>query len=171
MTEQDLEPQFDRIIKAIQIVPSMQDWMTKALKWSRHEEQEYQRQTLSRLQVELSKVNLRLDALYLDKLDGKVSEQFWMEKSKQWEADKARIFEELNNCRVSDDQAYLQGVKILELAAKAHELYKKQNSDEKNKFLRILLSNCTLDNGTVRPVYRKPFDILAKGVESKNWGE
>ena len=149
----------------------MQDWMVKALKWSRHEEQEYHRQTLSRLQVELSKVNSRLDALYMDKLDGKVSEQFWMEKSKQWEADKARILEELNNCRVSDDQAYLQGVKILELAAKAHELYKKQTSDEKNKFLRILLSNCTLENGTVRPVYRKPFDILARGVESKNWGE
>jgi hypothetical protein len=54
-----------------------------------------------------------------------------MERSKQWEIDKALILEELNNFRVSDDQAYVQGVKILELAA--HELYKKQRILMKEK--------------------------------------
>jgi hypothetical protein len=33
----------------------------------------------------------------------------------------------------------------------------------------VTLSNCTLENGTPRFTYRKPFDILAEGVKTKEW--
>lgn len=32
-----------------------------------------------------------------------------------------------------------------------------------------LLSNCTLDRGTLYPAYKKPFDILAEGLQSEDW--
>ncbi|MDE3244101.1 MAG: recombinase family protein, partial [Nitrospirota bacterium] len=63
------------------------------------------------------------------------------------------------------------GVRLLELASRAYELYAKQSAEQKNKFLRIMLSNCTLKDGSLQPTYKKPFDILARGVESRNWGE
>ena len=124
----------------------------------------------SHLQTELKKVKNRLDQLYIDKLDGKVSEDFWLEKSREWEADQVQLISQIRAHQLADHRYYDDGFKILELASKAHELYSKQIPEQKNRFLRILLSNCTVQHGTLRPNYRKPFDVLATGIESGKWG-
>ncbi|HEV2175530.1 MAG TPA: hypothetical protein VGR71_18275, partial [Nitrospira sp.] len=72
--------------------------------------------------------------------------------------------------QVADHRYYDDGLKLLELASKAYQLYVKQPPEQKNRFLRILLSNCTLRDGTLRPTYKKPFDILARGIEKGIWG-
>jgi hypothetical protein len=35
--------------------------------------------------------------------------------------------------------------------------------------LNILVSNCTLTNGSLCPTYRKPFDVLARRVKNEDW--
>jgi site-specific DNA recombinase len=169
--EEHLAPQFDALVKGITIDPSIRDWLTKALKESHQDESVYHQEALGRLHAELKKIKNRLDQLYIDKLDGTVSETFWLEKSRLWEADQSRIMTQIHAHQVADHRYYDSGVKLLELASKAHKLYQKQLPSEKNKFLRILLSNCTLQGGTLRPVYKKPFDILARGMETSKWGE
>jgi hypothetical protein len=68
------------------------------------------------------------------------------------------------------NQNYLEeGIKILELANKAYSLYQRQNSYEKARLLKIIQSNSTWDGVNICPTYKKPFDILAKGLESENW--
>ena len=42
---------------------------------------------------------------------------------------------------------------------------------QKNRPLRVLLSNCTLQNGTLQPQYKESFDILARSIEGRQWGE
>ena len=84
-------------------------------------------------------------------------------------ADQAGLVSQIQSHQVADHR-YYDGFKILELASKAHELYSKQPPEQKNKFLRIVLSNCTLRGGTLHPTYRKPFDVLATGIESGKWG-
>ena len=79
-----------------------------------------------------------------------------------------RLIQQIQGHQSADRKYYEDGFKLLELAAKAHQLYKTQPPEQKNKLLKILLSNCTLQDGTLRPVYKKPFDILARGVESRN---
>ena len=63
---------------------------------------------------------------------------------------------------------YEQGVDFLELAQAAPSLYLSQTVDEKAKLLRTILSNCTLNGATLTPTYRKPFDLIAKGIISDN---
>jgi hypothetical protein len=40
---------------------------------------------------------------------------------------------------------------------------------ERRRLLDTVLSNCTFDRGTLCPTYTKPFDVLAKGIETGNW--
>jgi site-specific DNA recombinase len=94
-----------------------------------------------------------------------------MDKSKQWEAEKEQFAMQIAAFHVPNNEIYQDGFKLLELASRAYPLYSKQSAEQKNRLLRILLSNCTLQAGTLRPIYKKPFDILAKGVEKENWGE
>ena len=169
--EEDLAPQFDAIVKGITIDPNIQDWLVQALKESHKDETAYNQQTISRLQSELLKLKNRLDQLYLDKVDRKVSEVFWMEKSREWQADQDRILDQIRAHQGADRRYYDDGLKLLELASRAYDLYAKQLPEQKNKFLKTVLSNCTLEHATVRPTYKKPFDLFAKGVETGKWGE
>jgi hypothetical protein len=169
--EEELAPQFETLVKGITIDPSIRAWLMKALKESHQDETTFHKDALDRLQAELKKFKHRLDQLYVDKLDGKVSERFWLDKSRVWEAEQARLVSQIQAHQVADHRYYDDGLKLLELAPKAYELYSKQPIEQKNRFLRILLSNCTLQDGTLHPTYKKPFDILARGIESRKWGE
>ena len=169
--EEDLAPRFDAVVKGISIGPEIRDWLIQALKESHQDETAYHQDEVARLQEALRLIKRRMDQMYLDKLDRKVSERFWLVKSREWEAEEGRIVEELRSHQVANRRYYDDGVKLLELASRAHELYAKQPGDQKNRFLQILLSNCTLQNGTLQPHYRKPFDILARGIENRKWGE
>ena len=169
--EEDLAPRFDAVVKGISIGPEIRDWLIQALKESHQDEAAYHQDEVARLQEALRLIKRRMDQMYLDKLDRKVSERFWLEKSREWEAEESRIMEELRSHQVANRRYYDDGVKLLELASRAYELYAKQPGDQKNRFLQVLLSNCTLQDGTLHPIYRKPFDILAKGIENRKWGE
>ena len=57
----------------------------------------------------------------------------------------------------------------LELANKACFLYLKQLPAEKAKLLRMVLSNCKIDDLNAYPVYKKPFDLIFKRVQFKEW--
>ena len=63
----------------------------------------------------------------------------------------------------------LDAVRILELANKACFLYLKQPPTEKAKLLRMVLSNCKIDDLNAYPAYKKPFDLIFKRVQSKEW--
>jgi len=55
------------------------------------------------------------------------------------------VFRQVTNRRYYDD-----AVKLLELASRATALYTQQPGDQKNRVLRLLLSNCTLQNATLQ---------------------
>ena len=94
-----------------------------------------------------------------------------MEKSREWQADQDRILDQIRAHQGADRRYYDDGLKLLELTSRAYDLYAKQLPEQKNKFLKIVHSNCTLEHATVRPTYKKPFDLFAKGVETGKWGE
>jgi hypothetical protein len=46
------------------------------------------------------------------------------------------------------DQSYLdQGIDLLELVSRAHELFEKQVAHEKQRLLKFVISNCTWKGG------------------------
>ena len=63
----------------------------------------------------------------------------------------------------------LDGIRILELANKAHFLYLRQTSAEKAKLLRIALSNCAINAANLYPTYRKPFDLILQAAQTGRW--
>ncbi len=98
---------------------------------------------------------------HIDKLGGKIQQEFFDEKTYEWRKaqdaarGKIRALEE-TNCAYIDD-----GIKLLELSRKAAELYSRQVSDEKRKLLKIIHSNSTFCDGKLTTNFRKPFDLLA----------
>lgn len=80
----------------------------------------------NRLRGRLNFVRSRIDQSYVNKLDGKISEDFWTRDSDKWRAEEQRISAELLALEQLRPVLILDGVRISELAHKAQILYLKQ---------------------------------------------
>ncbi len=129
----------------------------------------YHNKQIKTLQEQYNRLQNRIHQIYIDKLDAKIDEEFYEEKVDEWREEMEDVKATMEEHENADSNYLSQGVHILELAQKAYSLYIKQQPGEKRKLLNFLLSNCTIIDLSVHPTYRKPFDLLAKGVEIDKW--
>ncbi len=168
--EELLEDKLGQVVKKIVIDDAKLEWIKEALKASHVDEKAYHDEMIGKLTLRHKKLQQKLDQAYEDKLEGKITEEFWNRKSEQWIEEQSRILSEIQ-CHQNANKSYFdEGIKILELASKAYFLYQKQEAPEKRKLLNFLLSNCQVIDGTLYPTYRKPFDLLAEGNKTEKWG-
>ncbi len=111
----------------------------------------------------------RLDQVYLDKLDGKISEEFWTRKSAEWMAEEQQVAFAVQGLANANPNRIIDAVRIFELANKAHFLYVSQPTPEKAKLLRMVLSNCAVDAVNIYPSYKKPFDLIFARAKNEEW--
>jgi DNA polymerase III psi subunit len=111
-----------------------------------------------------------LDQAYLDKLDGKISEEFRARKSAEWIAEEQQISFAIQGLANANPDRIMDAVRILKLANKAHFLYVSQSAPEKAKLLlRTVLSNCTVDAVNIYVLYKQPFDLIFARATNEEW--
>jgi site-specific DNA recombinase len=167
--EEELGDRFGQILKDIRIPDGIVSQLSKFLLSGKGCETTIKQNQEQRLQQRLASVRNRLDQAYLDKLDGKITEELWSRKSGEWQAEEQQI--QMAICAVGEikPERMLDAVKILELANKAYFLYVKQPPSEKVKLLSLILSNCAIDAANVYPTYRKPFDVIFAQGKNEGW--
>lgn len=159
--EEEVAQQFGEALRAIQLDDEVLEWMTAALKESHRDEKNYHDEVITSLQKQYQKLQDRIDAMYVDKLDSRISQEFFDRKSEEWRAEQADILRKIESHQNANRSYIDEGVKILELAQKAVILYEKQAMMEKRRLINFVFSNSTWTNGKLIPNYRKPFDLLA----------
>ena len=125
------------------------------------EEERFHREAVTRLQEEYNRLQRRIDAMYVDKLDGKVGEQFFDQKSAEWREEQRDILRAMDQHHSANESYMEEGVALLELANRAADLFEQQPASEKRRLLDFVLSNCTWANGELTPEFRQPFDMIA----------
>ena len=124
----------------------------------------------ARLGRELKELHVRMDAAYSDKLDHKISEEFWKRKQADWEAEERRINSLIAGLNEDESAERLLNLgKILELAQNAYSLYLTRKPAEQAELLRKVLLNCSIDAVSLYPTYRKPFDLICKRAKNQEW--
>ena len=126
-------------------------------------------QRREKLQRELVALNGRKEKVYIDKLDGKISEERWLDLDRQWEKQAEVIEQQLASLEEPKETLRDDVRGAFELLQRAPELYLQKNHDEKAELLRLLVFNCKLRGETVEPIYRKPFEGVAVGRKTGNW--
>lgn len=159
--EEEVDRQFLEALKAIQIDGDVLDWVVTALKESQVDERRFHTEQVSRLRAQHFKLTEKIDALYVDKLEGNVDGQFFQRKFEEWRNEQDRIKQHVERLGNADRSYQDEGVRIFELAQKAAGLYVRQEMAEKRRLLQIVFSNSTWRDGTLTPEYRKPFDSIA----------
>ena len=107
--------------------------------------------------------------LYHDKLDGKISEEFWLRHNNRWLLDKENLTAQLK-AQSHSDLSYLKNTRlILELARNAVKLFKNARTDQKQKFANQLFSNCLLKDGKLDLELKEHYAVLLEGNKTGNW--
>ena len=159
--EEEVDRQFLRALRAIQIDGDVLDWVVMALKESQVDERRFHTAQVSSLQAQHSKLTEKIDALYVDRLEGNVDGQFFQRKFEEWRNEQDGIRQRIERLEKADRSYQDEGARIFELSQKAAGLYVRQEMAEKRRLLQIVFSNSTWRDGTLAPEYRKPFDSIA----------
>jgi site-specific DNA recombinase len=122
-----------------------------------------------RLEKELDLTRRRQDQAYIDKLDGKITEEFWNRQMSELAMIERRIASQLAALTEPSTEKLLTVARTLELAQKAHSMYLAQDPAEQAKLLSLVLSNCEVDEVSVYPKYNIPFNLIAQRAKTEDW--
>ena len=158
--EEVIEKQFTDLLGRLRFDDDVLEWVRDALHASHADERYEHKETIKRHQAEYKRLQDRINAMYVDKLDGLVDTAFFGKMSNQWREEQNRCQHEIDRHQNADKSYMDEGVQILELARNAQRLFERQEPRQKRRLLNFLLSNCTWDDGKVVATFRQPFDLL-----------
>lgn len=114
MPESVFDRQFAASLELIRMPEEAVSFVVTALE-SHHDKMEYRDRVVSELQGELKKLESRLDAMYLDKLDGKVSVAYYDKKHREWRRQMEKISSKIVQHGHANEGYLEEGVKLVEL--------------------------------------------------------
>ena len=162
--EEVLQEKFAALLAGLHFSTRIYELIVRALKESFIVEKHDHDEAVANLRAEIDRLQNRLEAVYIDKLDDDVSDEFYKRVSAQWRDEIDRCQRDLIR-HVEASSAYMdEGVALLTLARKAHSLFESANGIEKRRLLNFVLSNCVWKDGELHAEYRQPFDILAETI-------
>ncbi len=156
----NVAPRTDKVLKILE----------KALKESHKDEIEYHTASLNEINRRIETAQRRLEAIYEDKIDKKISPEFYDRKFTEYTKEKDSALIALRILNEGNTKYYETGFAIHELASKAVEIYKspKTTTEDKRLLLSKIFSNLLLNADKITPQYTKPFEFLTKWVPLLN---
>ena len=169
--EEELEVQISGVFEKLQIKDKkIIEWIRKALKENHSEETEYHNNALTELNRQYALLQQRLDNLYDDKLDGKITGEFYDRKFQQYTRDQESILDATERHRRANISYFELGLNIFELSQKAKVIYEnKAILEEKRSLLNFVFSNIFLRDGKLDFEYKNAFQLLAERSKTGNW--
>ncbi len=168
--EEELSERLGGILRDIYVPDSVVRDIERSLASDKASRQDRLLAEEARLQKRLSAIRTRMDQAYLDKLDGKITTEFWERKNTEWLREEQQVQFALAGLKQADEPArLLTASRTLELANKAYSLYVRQNPVEQAKLLKMVLSNCRIDAVNLTPTYRKPFNLIFERAKKEEW--
>ncbi len=127
------------------------------------------REIATTLKAEILKYQNRKEQMYIDKLDGAISDEFYKKNYEDFSDKEAILVERLKNLELDDNNRMTDISHLLNLANKAPQLFIKADNIKKREISKLIFSNLLLQQTELRWEYKKPFDTMAYCNKTSNW--
>ena len=164
--QKDIEESVHNLLSSLKISETGFKYLKLALKQTLGDKREWQDKIYENLAAERMTLKTRLDKMYEDRLDEKISEERYNQLSDKWNARLEEIDKQMSKQDKADANYYDFGVKILELGRNAENLYKSAKPEQKRHLMQYLLSNSVLVDQTPKFSLKQPFFQIAKHAAS-----
>ena len=170
MREEYVSERMGDLLKQIYVPETIARTIVNSLNGDVNRSEAERQQQIAGLKQRLATIRTRMDSLYEDKLDGKITEEFWTRKQAEYSDQERTIETALSSLSIPiTPDRVLNIQRIFELANKAHFLYVTRNHTERGQLLKSVLLNCATDGVSLWPTYRKPFDLIFQRAKNEEW--
>ncbi len=167
--EELIEEQILELLSGFKVTDDIQNMVLGELQEKMHETFEYHNHSAQQIEKQITVIENRIDQAYLDKLDGKISEEFWDRQTKRWMLDKENLSIQLSEHQKTDTSYLKNANLILELAKNATTTFQNAKHEQKRRFAQKLFSNCFLNDRILDLELRKPYDLILESSKTGNW--
>ncbi|MBL4847741.1 MAG: recombinase family protein [Planctomycetes bacterium] len=162
--EEKLDEKFAQLLASLRFDEEVLAWVVGGLRDSHAGAVRFREEAVGRLQENVSRLERRLDRLYADMIDGLIDAAQHRRLSERAREELIRVQVEIEGHRAADHAHVDDGVRLLELAQRAEQLFLTQELQEKRKLLNLVVSNSVWRHDELTVELRKPFDVLRKTV-------
>lgn len=164
---ESLSNYFDHIALSEQQITEV----TAYLKKIHESESLFHTESLAALRKEQDRIQKRINQMYDDKLDGLIDEKMYLDKVKDYKARQVEITEQMTRHEKADHNFYVTVNMVMNLAARAREIFESSEVDEKRQLLNFVFQNLKLDGKNLSIQTCEPFTTLVDYKKSpKGWG-
>ena len=158
--EERVTEQLAHLLQTISFPTEVLAWVTDALKDSHEDEQAEHQNLIDRTKTDLDRLQARLDTMYEDRLDARITTQQYDEKASQYRREQETARERLRILQESNAEYMNTGITIIELAGRLHEIFPQQEPLARRETLNLLVKTATLGHDGLKATLRSPFDLL-----------
>ena len=162
-----IEAQFCDAVRRIVLPEPFVGWASEVLRQANADDASLREEAISRLTARSERVLTRLDAMYIDKLEGRLTTEMYDRHAGQWKPELDQLERAIEHHQAGSNNSYLpEGTQLLELVRILPELFERQPPHEKRELLKFVISNSTWKEGTLTVIYRQPFDLFTTWREA-----
>ncbi len=163
--EHELLDRLGDAVKAVQLDKNIRQRILDAVVELNKQEQDFQSESLRRLNTEAEKIRNEIRAIYQDKLDGIISPERWQEEN-ELRQERLIVLKARIEALDKSNQKFMDEINLtLELLENTYDKYLQVSDENKAELLKTLLSNCILKSGNLSWTYKKPFCYIAEKAD------
>ncbi len=159
--EEVIERQYLEIVSKLQ----MSDDLAKALGRHMREQQgiieDDIRSKMAAANRRLDRLGRLIEAAYEDKLEGRITAEFFQEKRDGWERQRREAARDIERLTRVSAKTMDQAIALLELSRRAYAVLSRRPPLEQPPMLELLISNSFLTGDRLTVEWREPFGTLA----------
>jgi site-specific DNA recombinase len=169
LRQETIDERFGELLASLYVSDEVQEIVLQGMRESLKDKIEYHNALVLQLEKQIKLLQHRIDQVYLDKLDNKISEEFWRIHSPKWAAEKEQSLTKLLAVQKADAH-YLENARlILELTKSAATLFKNGNVAGKRRVIDLLVSNCSYAAGNIDIELKSVFGMVLETAKTRNW--
>jgi hypothetical protein len=123
-------------------------------------EQAARAQTIKKLQTRYDQIQTRIETMYLDKLDGRITQEFFDKQSFTWRGEQDGLLRKIQDIQKATPAPIDQAVDMLRLTSRASELFLQQPAAEQRRLLQVVVEKAAWRGGALQTTLFEPFEIL-----------
>ena len=169
LREEKITEQLGAVFKNMQMPKNILQQITDSLNSVHKDKIEFHNKHFDQLTSEYKALTKKMDNMYEDKLEGKISEDQYDRFHKKFRDQKDDISLRLEKLQDAEDNYYITVKHVLDLASRAYELFLSSEVEEKRQLIKLVLSNVRVENEKVLYNVRAPFDSIMNCHDRKSW--
>ena len=160
--EEAMQDQFAASLKELVIPPRVLTWLREAIGESDLDEQAARDRQTKSLKAQHRRIEAKLQALYEDRLDGRITPAFYDQKASDLHAQALDLSRRIDEIRLSAPAPAQDAINLIDLTSRAADLFLVQPIEEKQAFLRLVLKSACWKDGRLRTEFEDPFENLRR---------